>query len=71
MARLVRLTPRYIERLAACRVIPGSSLAREAGATLRALAEAPELPTALDVIASIPPIASAYVRRVANRNQWL
>lgn len=70
MARVARLTPRFMQRLRVS-VPRGSDAAAAVGATIAALTEAAELPGVLDVRAAIPPTSSAYVRRVAGRNLWL
>jgi hypothetical protein len=41
------------------------------GTTIQKLTEEPELPSPLDTYASIPPVSSAYARRVAGRNLWI
>ena len=71
MARRIRLTARFLERLSACGVERGSDASAAIGATLSALAEAAELPGLLDVEAAIPPTHRALVRRVPGRNLWL
>lgn len=71
MARRVRLTPRFLERLRACGVNRGSEASAAVGGTLAALAEAVALPGILDVEAAIPPTTQALVRRVHGRNLWV
>jgi hypothetical protein len=71
VARRVRLTPRFLERLRASGVQTGSDASAAVGATLSGLAEAAELPGLLDVEALVPPTSRALVRRVAGRNLWV
>ena len=71
MARRIRLTARFLERLRACGVERGSDASEAVGATLSALAESSALPGLLDVEAAIPPTSRALVRRVAGRNLWI
>ena len=71
MARRIRLTARFLERLRACGVERGSDASAAVGATLSALAESSALPGLLDVEAAIPPTSRALVRRVAGRNIWI
>ena len=71
MARRIRLTPRFLERLRACGVERGSDSSAAVGATLSSLAESSELPGLLDVEAAIPPTLVALVRRVPGRNLWI
>jgi hypothetical protein len=71
VARRIRLTRRFLERLRACGVERGSDVSAAVGATLSALAESSALPGLLDVAAAIPPTGSALVRRVPGRNLWL
>ena len=71
MARVVRLTPRYLRQLRACGVKPGSDAQLAAAATVRALAAAERLPSPGDTSALLPPVARAFVRRVTGHNLWL
>ena len=71
MARIVRLTLRFRERMTACGVRSGSPESAAIGATLAHLSEAASLPGMLDAIAVVPPTGQALVRRVPGRNLWL
>lgn len=70
-ARTPKLTGRYFSALARARLRPGTPDGRALARTIRALLDAEILPGALDVVVPIPPVARAYVRRVAGRNLWL
>ncbi len=71
MARVVRLTLRFRERMVACGVRRDSPESAAIGATLAHMAEAASLPGMLDAVAVIPPTGQAFVRRVPGRNLWL
>jgi hypothetical protein len=68
VARVARLTPRFLLRLQACGVTRGSAASEAVGATIAALTEAQVLPGVLDRLGEIPPTAHAFVRRVAGHN---
>ena len=71
MARGIRLTPRFLERLRATGVPSGSEASAAVGATLSTLADAAALPGLSDLEAAVPPTGRAFVRRVQGRNLWL
>lgn len=71
MARQLRLTPRFFERLRACGVQRDSDASAAVGATLSALSEAAQLPGLLDTVAAVPPTGRGLVRRAAGRNLWI
>ncbi|HQY61623.1 MAG: hypothetical protein IPQ09_08910 [Myxococcales bacterium] len=70
MARIVRLTLRFRERMTPCGVRSGSPESAAIGATLAHLSDAATLPGMLDAIAVVPPTGQALVRRVPGRNLW-
>lgn len=71
MTRIVSFGARY--RRAADRVgaVPGSTIGRDVGRTIAALAAADVLPGIADMEALIPPTSTAHVRRVPGRNLWI
>ncbi len=71
MARIIRLAPRYVARLKALRIAHGTERARAIARTVAALATATTLPGPLDYLEAIPPVETAYVRRVVGENLWL
>jgi hypothetical protein len=71
LARTLRVGRGYRLSLERAGVVPGSALARLLVATQNALCAARTLPSPLDSEAAIPPLRTAWVRRVTGKNLWL
>src|SRR5690606_798952 len=71
VARVVRLSPRFLSRLQALGVVRGSSASMAVGRVVQALGRADVLPGPGDYEAAIPPTSRAWVRRVPGENLWL
>jgi hypothetical protein len=71
MARTARLTPRFLARRASVGALSGSEVSKAIGRVIATLAGASVLPGALDYEAAIPPVTSAFVRRVPGQNLWI
>jgi hypothetical protein len=71
LARIARLSDRFLRARARLGISPGSERGRAVARTIRTLLDADELPGHGDVVAAIPPTGMALVRRVPNRNLWI
>jgi hypothetical protein len=71
VARVARLSQRFLRSRARLGIFPGSERGRAVARTIAALLEAEELPGPGDAVAAIPPTGTALVRRVQGRNLWL
>jgi len=71
MSRVPSLKPRFLTRLRALGAIAGTPARAAVGRTVRAICDAPALPTPFDVVGAMPPTDAALVRRVAGFNLWL
>src|SRR5512142_2273545 len=71
VGRILRLTPRYARALRRLRLVGGTDLSRALGAELDALSTSGELPGPSDHEVLLPPVSSAWIRRVRGFNLWL
>lgn len=67
----LKLGRRFRASLDAAGVVAGTDTGRRIGAVLRALAADEALPRPGDAEMSIPPVRTAYVRRVVGENLWV
>ena len=71
MARVAKPSPRFLSRLRALGILPGTPATRALAREVRALVNADVLPAPLDYEAAIPPTSKAWVRRVSGENMWI
>ena len=71
MARTARLTTRFLARRVSLGVVTGSRTSKTVGAVIASLARALVLPGPADFEAAMPPVRSAFVRRVPDENLWI